>query len=179
MTWTTRLPANAVLYALAPPRLPGEPGRPCLKGLRLGTPADLAAAATWRTVPVRIYGRSHRSDLAARTCLWVRLPAHPHRPGHPGPQPRRRPGPGHHRPGHPAARLIERYAARWSIEQAFEIGYPYAHISCSGARAVTGGEHGGRLTLGGSWLLKRTLWSPPPDPGRAGTTVACQRPRGA
>jgi hypothetical protein len=60
-----------------------------------------------------------------------------------------------------------------------EIGYPYAHISCSGARAVTGGEHGGRLTLGGSWLLKRTLWNPPPDPGRPGTTVACQRPRGA
>ena len=59
-----------------------------------------------------------------------------------------------------------------------EIGYPYAHISCSGARAVTGGEHGGRLTLGGSWLRKRTLWSPVPDPGRAGTTVACQRPRG-
>src|SRR5258708_5504892 len=47
VTWTTRLPANAVLYALAPPRLPGERGRPCLKGLRLGTPAELAAAATW------------------------------------------------------------------------------------------------------------------------------------
>lgn len=45
------------------------------------------------------------------------------------------------------------------------------------AHLATGGEHGGRLTLGGSWLLKRTLWSPPPDPGRAGTTVACQRPR--
>src|SRR5215472_6764379 len=28
-----------------------------------------------------------------------------------------------------------------------DIGYPYAHFSCSGARAVTGGEHGGRLTL--------------------------------
>lgn len=66
-----------------------------------------------------------------------------------------------------------------AVVDCLEIGYPYAHISCSGARAVTGGEHGGRLTLGGSWLLKRTLWSPPPDPGRAGTTVACQRPRGA
>jgi hypothetical protein len=30
----------------------------------------------------------------------VRLPAHPHRPRHPGPQPRRRAGPGHYRPGH-------------------------------------------------------------------------------
>jgi transposase len=46
LTWTTPLPANAALYALAPPRLPGERGRPCLKGLRPGTPAELAAAAT-------------------------------------------------------------------------------------------------------------------------------------
>src|SRR5262249_26457882 len=60
-----------------------------------------------------------------------------------------------------------------------DIGYPYAHISCPGARAVTGGEHGGRLTLGESWLFKRTLWSPPLHPGRACTTVACQGLRGA
>ena len=119
VTWTTRLPANAALYALAPPRLPGERGRPCLKGLRLGTPAELAAAATWTPVTVRIYGRSHRTDLAARTCLWygclhtrtVRVIL------------------ARNRAGvlalvttdlaTPAARLIERYAARWSIEQAF------------------------------------------------------------
>ena len=119
VTWTTRLPANAVLSALAPPRLPGERGRPCLKGLRLGTPAELAAAATWTPVTVRIYGRSHRTDLAALTCLWY--------------------GCLHTRTvrvilarnhagilalvttdlATPAARLIERYAARWSIEQAF------------------------------------------------------------
>ena len=72
VTWTTRLPASAVLYALAPPPLPGQRGRPCLKGLRLGTPAELAAAATWTPVTVRIYGRSHRTDLAAITCLWYR-----------------------------------------------------------------------------------------------------------
>ena len=119
VTWTTRLPANAALSALAPPRLPGERGRPCLKGLRLGTPADLAAAATWTPVTVRIYGRSHRTGLAARTCLWygclhtrtVRVIL------------------ARNRAGvlalvttdlaTPAARLIERYAARWSIEQAF------------------------------------------------------------
>ncbi len=119
VTWTTRLPANAVLYALAPPpRLPGQRGRPCLKGLRLGTPAELAAAATWTPVTVRIYRRSHRTDLAAITCLRYGL---------------------HTRTvrvilarsdagvlalvttdlASPAARLIERYAARWSIEQAF------------------------------------------------------------
>ena len=119
VTWTTRLPANAALYALAPPRLPGERGRPCLKGLRLGTPGELAAAATWTPVTVRIYGRSHRTDLAARTCLWY--------------------GCLHTRTvkvilarndtgvlalvttdlASPATALIERYAARWSIEQAF------------------------------------------------------------
>jgi SRSO17 transposase len=119
VTWTTRLPANAALYAPAPPRLPGERGRPCLKGLRLGTPAELAAAATWTPVTVRIYRRSHRTDLAAITCLWY--------------------GCLHTRTvrvilarneagvlalvttdlASPAARLIERYAARWSIEQAF------------------------------------------------------------
>ena len=119
LTWTTRLPADAALDALAPPRLPGERGRPCLKGLRLGTPAELAATATWTPVTVRIYGRSHHTDLAAITCLWygclrtctvkvilarsdagllalvtTDLAAD-------------------------AAALITRYAGRWSIEQAF------------------------------------------------------------
>ncbi len=127
VTWTTRLPANAVLSAPAPPRLPGERGRPCLKGPRLGTPADLAAAAAWTPVTVRIYGRSHRTGLAALTCRWhgclhtrtVRVI------------------PARNDAGvlalattdlaSPATRLIERYAARWSIEQAF-----------AGARTIPG-----------------------------------------
>jgi hypothetical protein len=118
VTWTTRLPRNAVLYALAPPRV-RKPGRPPRKGRRLGTPADLAAAAAWIPARVRIYGRHQDLDLAEVTCLWygcldtitVRvilargarttlvlvttdLEA-------------------------PAAALVERYAARWEIEQAF------------------------------------------------------------
>ena len=118
VTWTTRLPRNAVLFGLAPPRV-RKPGRPPRKGPRLGTPADLAAAATWTPAAVRIYGRDQAEDLAQVTCLWygcldtrtVRvilardtvttlalvttdLAA-------------------------PAAVLVERYAARWSIEQAF------------------------------------------------------------
>jgi SRSO17 transposase len=119
VTWTTRLPANAVLYALAPPRLPGERGRPCLKGLRLGTPADLAAAATWTPVTVRIYGRSHRTDLAAITCLWygclhtrtVRVILARDHTGVLALITTDRAA--------PAAALITRYASRWSIEQAF------------------------------------------------------------
>jgi transposase len=118
VTWTTRLPKNAVLYALAPPRV-RKPGRPARKGRRLGTWAEVAAAAAWIPATVHIYGRDQAEDLAEVTCLWygcldtitVRvilardadttlalvttdLAA-------------------------PAARLIERYAARWGIEQAF------------------------------------------------------------
>jgi DDE superfamily endonuclease len=119
VTWTTRLPRNAVLFGLAPPRV-RKPGRPPRKGPRLGTPADLAASASWTPAVVRIYGRDQAEDLAGITCLWygcldtatVRvilardtattlalvstdLAAS-------------------------AAALVERYAARWSIEQAFD-----------------------------------------------------------
>jgi hypothetical protein len=118
VTWTTRLPRNAVLYALAPPPV-RKPGRPPRKGPRLGTPADLAAAAAWTPAAVRIYGRDTAQDLAEITCLWygcldtitvrvilardqaatlalVTTGLHA-----------------------PAAALVRRYAGRWSIEQAF------------------------------------------------------------
>jgi hypothetical protein len=118
VTWTTRLPRNAVLYALAPPPV-RKPGRPPRKGPRLGTPADLAAAAAWTPAAVRIYGRDTAQDLAEITCLWygcldtitvrvilardqaatlalVTTDLHA-----------------------PAAALVRRYAGRWSIEQAF------------------------------------------------------------
>ncbi|HEX6449360.1 MAG TPA: transposase [Trebonia sp.] len=76
MTWTTRLPANAVLYAPAPPRLPGHPGpgRPASKGRRLGTPAQLAATAARGRGTVHAYGTSRNTDLAAVTCLWHGCP---------------------------------------------------------------------------------------------------------
>jgi hypothetical protein len=118
VTWTTRLPKNAVLYQLAPPPV-RKPGRRPRKGPRLGTWAEMAAAASWTRAAVRIYGRTQAEDLAEVTCLWygcldvitVRvilardttttlalvttdLAT-------------------------PAAALVERYAARWSIEQAF------------------------------------------------------------
>src|SRR5436190_22087301 len=56
-TWTTRLPANAALYNLAPPPT-GKRGRPALKGAKLGKPGVLAAGATWRRVTVYRYGRT-------------------------------------------------------------------------------------------------------------------------
>src|SRR6266851_3913004 len=54
-TWTTRLPANAVLHAPAPPST-GQRGRPRTKGARPGTPAQIAAAAGWMPVTVNCHG---------------------------------------------------------------------------------------------------------------------------
>jgi hypothetical protein len=68
-TWTTRLPHNAALFAPAPPRT-GRRGRPALKGAKLGRPEALAAAATWRRVTVRRYGRTETVYLAEVACIW-------------------------------------------------------------------------------------------------------------
>lgn len=119
VTWTCRLRANAVLYSLAPPRAPGTRGRPRRKGDRLGTPGQLAAATRWVPATVRIYRRDQDMHLAGITCLWygcldtrtVRVILARSDAGllalvttdlAAGP-----------------ADLITRYAARWSIEQAF------------------------------------------------------------
>jgi SRSO17 transposase len=120
VTWTTRLPANAVLYAPAPPRKPGTRGRPALKGRRLGTPAELAAAARWTRASVHAYGRAQDTRTAAVPCLWY---------GCTGTRPVTVTL-AEDRPGRllalvttdtaaTAAALVTRYAARWSIEQAF------------------------------------------------------------
>ena len=64
VTFTTRLAHNAAVYAPAPPRT-GKRGRPAVKGARLGTPADLAASATW-TEASRDLLRPHRHRAAGR-----------------------------------------------------------------------------------------------------------------
>ncbi|WP_424743438.1 IS701 family transposase [Mycobacterium sp.] len=68
-TITTRLPANAVLYAPAPPRTGGR-GRPRLKGHRLGTPAEIAATAGWRRVRICRYGRVDTVEIAQTPSIW-------------------------------------------------------------------------------------------------------------
>jgi DDE superfamily endonuclease len=120
VSWTTRLPRNAVLYQRAPAPT-GRRGRPRLKGDRIGTPAQAAATAVWRTVSVARYGRADTVRIAVLDCLWY---------GVFGPQPVRmvlvR-----DRPDAPmlalittdltvgAADLVGRYAARWAIEVTF------------------------------------------------------------
>lgn len=125
VSFTTRLPANATLWAPAPPPT-GKRGRPRTKGARLGNPADLAKAACWQQVTIDYYGKTHTVHLALITCLWYgslgKVPVHVilvraanstktydialvttdlHTT---------------------AEQIILRYAARWSIEQSIKDG---------------------------------------------------------
>jgi hypothetical protein len=68
-TITTRLPANAALYAPAPPRT-GKRGRPRRKGDRLGTPAEIAATAQWHTTTVSRYGEQVGVQGALLDGIW-------------------------------------------------------------------------------------------------------------
>jgi hypothetical protein len=68
-TWTTRLPANAVLYGPKPPRT-GKRGQPRAKGDRLGTCAQIAATATWTDTVINVYGHDTPVQIATAGCLW-------------------------------------------------------------------------------------------------------------
>jgi DDE superfamily endonuclease len=68
-TWTTRLPANAVLYGPRPAPT-GKRGRPRAKGARLGTPAQIAAGASWQAITVRTYGKTRTVQAAVIRALW-------------------------------------------------------------------------------------------------------------
>jgi hypothetical protein len=68
-TFTTRLPANAALYDLAPAPT-GKRGRPALKGTKLGKPAILAADAAWQRVTAHRYGRTEQVWTAQVACIW-------------------------------------------------------------------------------------------------------------
>ena len=68
-TWTTRLPASAVIHGPKPPPA-GKRGRPRKKGARIGTCKDAAATAGWQDVTVRIYGNEQTVQAAAWPGLW-------------------------------------------------------------------------------------------------------------
>ena len=71
---TTRMRANAALYELPPAvRRPGRRGRTPLKGKRMGSLAEIAAAATFK--PVSLTGRDGKTRTALVhefTCLWYK-----------------------------------------------------------------------------------------------------------
>jgi Transposase DDE domain len=121
VTWTTRLRKDAALYGLPPART-DKRGRPRQKGDRLSALATLAATATFTPVTVTRYGKTAAISAAAITCLW---------PSVFGTRPvtvvliRDRSASGYDlalvtTDTATAAPVIERYAARWSIEVAIE-----------------------------------------------------------
>ena len=68
-TWTTRLPANAVLYG-PKPRRADKRGRPRQKGDRLGTCAQVAASADWAGAVICVCGQDTAVQVAAARALW-------------------------------------------------------------------------------------------------------------
>ena len=118
-TWTTRLPANAVLSRPKPPKT-GRRGRPAVKGKRLGTCADIARTAPWQTVTIHAYGEITTVKIATVDALWHRSFKAAPGPGRAGQDPRL---------GKPydlglftldvaatPTAIVERYSWRWPIE---------------------------------------------------------------
>src|SRR3954462_11809474 len=132
ITWTSRLKVTSVLHELPPPRT-GRSGRPGTRGPRLGTPTDLAAAATagarWHDTRVRRYGRTDTVQITERACLWYgsfrRRTVRVILVRDDKPRTRDRDDRGYGLPlvttdlESSAEDLDARYTARWGIEQAF------------------------------------------------------------
>jgi len=68
-TWTTRLPASAVIHGPKPPRT-GRRGQPAKKGARIGKCREAATKADWKDVTVRIYGKEQQVQAASWPGLW-------------------------------------------------------------------------------------------------------------
>jgi hypothetical protein len=142
---TSRLRRNAVLHAIATP-IPGRSGRPRRIGARLGAPAELARTARWHPAGVHRYRRCDQVFIAETTCLWygtyrsravrvvlVREPGSTAKAGydlalittdlH-----------------SPPAEIVSRYAARWSIEVAFEDARQHTGVGEARNRTATAVE---------------------------------------
>ena len=73
VTLITRLRLDAALYEPAPPRLPGQMGRPRLKGERLPTSRELLQCPDvgWTTISVAWYDSAIRTvETVSRTAVW-------------------------------------------------------------------------------------------------------------
>src|SRR5829696_9206132 len=123
-TVTTRLRCDAALHAPAPAPT-GLPGRPRVKGARLPDLTMIAGMTRyrWTLARMRCYGKTTNQELLVLRCLWYGVLG-----GQPVQVVLAR------APGAPdgydlalvstdldatGAELVERYAARWEIEQAF------------------------------------------------------------
>lgn len=124
VTVTTRLRCDAALHAPAPAPT-GLPGRPRVKGARLPDLTMIAGMTRyrWTLARMRCYGKTTNQELLVLRCLWYGVLG-----GQPVQVVLAR------APGAPdgydlalvstdldatGAELVERYAARWEIEQAF------------------------------------------------------------
>ena len=73
VTFITRLRLDAALYEPAPPRLPGQMGRPRLKGERLPALRELleCSDAGWTTMSVAWYDGAIRTvEVVSQTAVW-------------------------------------------------------------------------------------------------------------
>lgn len=123
VTWTTRLRKNAALYDLAPQRTTSR-GRPRTRGTRLPQLVDLAASLYWMQRTVTRYDTSATVEIAHRRVLWYTVF---------GPREVRVVLVRELKSSHAynvalittdlaatPEQIVERYAARWSMEVAFE-----------------------------------------------------------
>ena len=172
VTWTTRLRSNAALYELAPPPT-GRRGRPKTKGAKLPPLASLAAHATFTPTAVTRYGLTATVQVAVIACLWY---------GVFGPQQvqvilvRDKAKTGYNIAlvstdlSATAAQIIERYAARWSIEVAIET----PNRPSASAKPATGyGEQSnGPSPSDSSSAPSRSAGTPPPATTPTTSTAA-------
>jgi len=70
----TRLRLDAALYKPAPPRQPGKPGRPRVKGARLPTLEHILGdkKTVWKKVTIRDWygGKRRQIEIVSRTAVW-------------------------------------------------------------------------------------------------------------
>lgn len=122
----SRLRRDAALYALPPKRRRRTRGRRAKKGRRLPTPQRLAQGKSgWRTVEALVYGKQVQRRIRPLVCLWYHVSKD---------QPIKvlivRDPSGHQRddfmfctdPAVDDVEIIERFAARWPIEEAIHDG---------------------------------------------------------
>jgi DDE superfamily endonuclease len=129
ITFITRLRLDAALYEPAPPRYPGQLGRPRLKGERLPNLSVVAEdpSADWKLIEVaNWHGEEKRSvEVVSGTAVWhsTGLPAVPLRWVliHDPKRRVRHPGLAMHRPrcAQPE-RIISWFVRRWQMETTFQ-----------------------------------------------------------